>query len=180
MRVVGLPLHLWNREVFKLIGDGCGGFIAVDNKTDSMVELQWARLLVKMVARELPTSAEIVDGSGCFSVQLWRETPPWFSQVMPTGSFLGKGATVDEAETRSGSRAVCRGGVLEKDVQPKEQAGVQVEPPCGSSSKGATGFPSESAERGPGVEVTNEEDSLGIRSQGARKVAREGGLGFMA
>ena len=68
VRVVALPLHLWNREVFKLIRDGCGGFIAVDNKTDSMVELQWARLLVKMVARESPTSAQIVDGSGCFSV----------------------------------------------------------------------------------------------------------------
>ena len=87
---------------------------------------------------------------------------------------------MDEAGTRSGSRAVCRGGVLEKDVQPKEQAGVQVEPPCGSSSKGATGFPSESVERGPGVEVIDGEDSLGIRSQGAGKVAREGGLGFMA
>ena len=55
VKVVGLPLHLWNHEVFKLIGDGCGGFIVVDNKTDSMVELQWARLLVKMAGRDLPT-----------------------------------------------------------------------------------------------------------------------------
>ncbi|KAL6349008.1 hypothetical protein AAG906_033664 [Vitis piasezkii] len=121
VRVVGLPLHLWNREVFKLIGDGCGGFIAVDDKTDSMTKLQWARLLVKMA-----------------------------------GSLLGKGATVDEVETGSGSRAVCRGSVLEKDVQPKEQAGVQVEPPCGSSSKGAI----------------DGEDSLGNRSQDAGKVPR--------
>ena len=68
VRVVGLPLHLWNREVFKLIGDGCGGFIAMDDKTDSMAELQWARLLVKMVGRDLPTSVQIVAGSGCFSV----------------------------------------------------------------------------------------------------------------
>ena len=178
VRVVALPLHLWNHEVFKLIGDGCGGFIAVDNKTDSMAELQWARLLVKMMGRDLPTSVQIVDGLGCFSVQLWWETPPWFSQGVPTGSFLGNGATVDEAETGSGSRAMCREGVLEKDVQPKEYAGVQVEPPCGIFSKGTTGFPSESAEKGPGVEVTDGEDSLGIRSQGARKVAREGGLGF--
>ena len=62
-----------------------------------------------------------------------------------------------------------------KDGQPKELAGV-VEPPCGSSSKGATGFPSESAERGPGAEVTDGEDSLGIRNQGAGKVASLGGL----
>ena len=85
---------------------------------------------------------------------------------------------MDEVETGSGSRAVCRGSVLEKDVQPKEQVGVQVEPPCGSSSKGATGFSSESAERGPGVEAIDGEDSLGNRSQDAGKVVREGGLGF--
>ncbi|KAJ9685001.1 hypothetical protein PVL29_017147 [Vitis rotundifolia] len=40
VRVVGPPLHLWSREVFKLIGDSCGGFIAMDENTDSMSELQ--------------------------------------------------------------------------------------------------------------------------------------------
>ena len=30
MRMVGLPLHLWSREVFKKISDECGGFIAMD------------------------------------------------------------------------------------------------------------------------------------------------------
>ena len=68
VRVVGLPLHLWNREVFKLIGDGCGGFIAVDNKTDLMAELQWARMLVKSAGRDTPSSVQIVDELGCFSV----------------------------------------------------------------------------------------------------------------
>ncbi|RVW64192.1 hypothetical protein CK203_046365 [Vitis vinifera] len=147
VRVVALPLHLWNHEVFKLIGDGCGGFIAVDNKTDSMAELQWARLLVKMMGRDLPTSVQIVDGLGCFSVQLWWETPPWFSQRRR----VGEGCP---------AKGVCGST------------------PYGISSKGTTGFSSESAEKGPGVEVTDGEDSLGIRSQGARKVAREGGLGF--
>ena len=32
VRVVGLPLHLWSREVFKRIGECCGGFVAVDEK----------------------------------------------------------------------------------------------------------------------------------------------------
>ncbi|RVW35542.1 hypothetical protein CK203_073781 [Vitis vinifera] len=35
VRVVGLPLHLWSCEVFKLIRDGCGCFIAVDENTAS-------------------------------------------------------------------------------------------------------------------------------------------------
>ena len=39
VRVVGLPLHLWSREVFKLIGDGCSGFIAV-------VSLQWTKMQI--------------------------------------------------------------------------------------------------------------------------------------
>ena len=33
MEVVGLPLHLWSREVFKSIGESCGGFIVVDEET---------------------------------------------------------------------------------------------------------------------------------------------------
>ena len=59
--------------------------------------------------------------------------------------------------------------MLEKDVQPKEQAGIQVEPPCGSSSRGAIGFSSESAERGPGVEAIDGANSLGNISQGQEK-----------
>ena len=39
VRVVGLLLHLWSREVFKRIGDGCGGFVAVDEDTDSLSKL---------------------------------------------------------------------------------------------------------------------------------------------
>ena len=33
MKVVGLPLHLWSREVFRKIGEVCGGFVAVDEDT---------------------------------------------------------------------------------------------------------------------------------------------------
>ncbi|RVW95867.1 hypothetical protein CK203_025792 [Vitis vinifera] len=33
VRVVGLPLHMWSKEVFKKIADGCGGFIVVDEDT---------------------------------------------------------------------------------------------------------------------------------------------------
>ena len=178
VRVVGLPLHLWSREVFKLIGDGCGGLIVVDENTDFMAELQWARLLVKVVGRDLPTSVQLVVGSGCFSVQLWWETLPWFSQVVPTGSVYGKSDTEDEEEAGSGSRAVCRGSVLEKEAQLMVQTGVQGEPPYGSSSKGATVFSSDPAVRGPGMEAIDEEDRLGNRGQGAGKVVKGGGFGL--
>ena len=135
VRVVGLPLHLWSREVFKLIGDGCGGLIAMDENTDFMVELLWARLLVKVVGRDLPTSVQLVVGSGCFSVQLWWETLPWFSQVVPAGSVYGKGDTEDEEEIGSGSRAVCRGRVLEKEAQPMVRLEYRVSRPVEALQK---------------------------------------------
>ena len=40
VRVVGLPLHLWSREVFKKIGDGCAGFITVDEDIVFLTKLQ--------------------------------------------------------------------------------------------------------------------------------------------
>ena len=76
VRVVGLLLHLWSRKVFKLIGESYGGFIAVDENTDSMAKLQWVRILVKLVGRDLSTFIQIVVGLGSFSTHLWWETPP--------------------------------------------------------------------------------------------------------
>ena len=80
VRVVGLPhLHLWSLEVFKRIGDGCGGFVAMDEDTRSLSKLQWARILMKRAEMEFPNYAHIVLGSGCYSFQLWWESPPWFT-----------------------------------------------------------------------------------------------------
>ncbi|RVX11624.1 hypothetical protein CK203_015802 [Vitis vinifera] len=86
-----LILDKWNPEVFKSIGDGCGGFIAVDEGTKSMSELQWARILVKRVDWEVPSSVHIALGTGCFALHLWWESAPWFSQVVLAGSSSGKG-----------------------------------------------------------------------------------------
>ena len=102
-------------------------------------------------------------GSRYFSVHLWWEAPPWFSQVVPAGSVYGKGDSRDEEEAGSGSRAVCRGRVLQKEAQPMVQVGVQGEPSCGSSSNGTIVFSFDSAVRGPGLEATDGEDRLGNR-----------------
>ena len=48
VRVMGLLLYLWSWEVFKKIGDYCGGFVAVDESIVAFKELQWAKLLVKL------------------------------------------------------------------------------------------------------------------------------------
>ena len=57
--------------MFKRIGDGCGEFIAMDERTKSMSKMQWARILVKRADWEVPNSAHIVLGTGCFSLHLW-------------------------------------------------------------------------------------------------------------
>ena len=54
VRVVGLPLHFWNGEVFRKIGNYCGGFVGVDNDMRSFSQLQWARILVKSEGIDLP------------------------------------------------------------------------------------------------------------------------------
>ncbi|RVW80726.1 hypothetical protein CK203_053942 [Vitis vinifera] len=58
-----IVLERWNPEVgVSLIGDECGGFIAADKSP--LHEMQWARLLVTCVDRELPSTAHIVVGVG--------------------------------------------------------------------------------------------------------------------
>ena len=90
------------------IGDGCGGFIAVDEDTTFFFELQWARILVKLASKELPSSLEIVVGLGCFFVQLWWKMPPWFVQVVPTrGSSVFGVAGGREEEDVSPCAAPC-------------------------------------------------------------------------
>ena len=53
VRIVGLPLHFWSREVFKRIGESYGGFVAVDEETTFFSQLQWARILVRTTGKDL-------------------------------------------------------------------------------------------------------------------------------
>ncbi|RVW26082.1 hypothetical protein CK203_112550 [Vitis vinifera] len=82
VKVVGLPLHLWSREVFKSIGERCGGFIAVDEDTAFFSELQWARILVKAPGKIKQGTLQVIAGKCCWTVSLWWENPPWFSEVV--------------------------------------------------------------------------------------------------
>ncbi|RVX01710.1 hypothetical protein CK203_024397 [Vitis vinifera] len=39
VRAVGLPLNFWNQEVFRKLGDSCGGLVAVDEDTTNFSQL---------------------------------------------------------------------------------------------------------------------------------------------
>ena len=86
VRLLGLPLHLWSKDLFKLVGDSCGGFVAVDEVTAKNLNSQGAGILVRSNGRKAPGSLQVVVGSVCFAVQLWWEVPPCVSQVAPKGN----------------------------------------------------------------------------------------------
>ncbi|CAK9156050.1 unnamed protein product [Ilex paraguariensis] len=47
----GLPFHLWKREVFKKIGDYCGGFVNVDSRSLKMQNLFMVKLKKRRSSR---------------------------------------------------------------------------------------------------------------------------------
>ena len=76
IRVVGLPLHLWTREILKKVGDSCGGFIAIDEGTTLKTDLLWARILVKVNDNAKHDSVNLIAGDRSYEVQIWWETRP--------------------------------------------------------------------------------------------------------
>ncbi|RVW98565.1 hypothetical protein CK203_032250 [Vitis vinifera] len=83
VRVVGLPLHCWSEELFKSIGDCCGGLVEVDEDTKNLSQLQWARILVKNGGNFFPGTLNLVVKSFCYAVRLWWEVQPRVSAVEP-------------------------------------------------------------------------------------------------
>lgn len=122
--MVELPLHLWSHEIFKRIANGCEGFVAMDEDTISLSELQWAQILVKRAKRDLLNSTHVVVGLECYSFHLWWESPPWFTQVLSTGRIYEEGGLRVREEDGGISRVVCCGSQMEKVEQMSLQLGV--------------------------------------------------------
>ena len=121
VRVLGLPLHLWSREVLIKIGDCCGGFLEVDEGAENAVQMQWARILVRSSGRRLPGSLQLVIGSICYSIQLWWEILPKFSVVVPRSYSEGSPESKVRGDIGGDPRA-SKG--VEKDLG-QEQTGKE-------------------------------------------------------
>ena len=76
MRVVGLLMHLWSRKILEKIGDAYGGFLAIDEDIETLFELCWARVLVRLGDSEPPKFVEVVVGGNKFLIQMWWEFSP--------------------------------------------------------------------------------------------------------
>ena len=139
VKVVGLPLHLWSREVFKSIGERCGGFIAVDEDTAFFSELQWARILVRAPGKISQGSLQVVAGNCCWTVSLWWENPPGFSEVVARSPWLNEERREVRDEGGGDSRATgsVRGFQKGKSELQARGTGDQLE--CGSGQGVAAG-----------------------------------------
>ncbi|RVX20006.1 hypothetical protein CK203_004812 [Vitis vinifera] len=83
VRILGLPLHLWGRSLFKQFGDSYGRYVAVDENTAERRNLKWARVLVETRGWQHPSSLQVVAGTSCYALQLWWEEEPCLSSVIP-------------------------------------------------------------------------------------------------
>ena len=70
VRIVGLPISVWDRGILRRVGEECRGFLAVNSQTEKLEELQWAQILVKLNGKELPNVVEIWVEDICYSLTL--------------------------------------------------------------------------------------------------------------
>ena len=109
MKLVGLPISLWDLIILRRVGEECGGFLAIDPQTEKLEELQWARILVKTNDEELPNVLEIGIEEVCYSLSLWWEIRQSLRKVL--GDSRGttsrpRGEVEGEAIARIGPRVV--------------------------------------------------------------------------
>ena len=76
VRIVGLPISLWDQAILRKVGEKCGGFLAIDSQTEKLEELQWARILVKLNGEDIPSVVEIGVEGVCYSLTLWWKVRP--------------------------------------------------------------------------------------------------------
>ena len=73
VRILGLPISLWVSSILRRVGEVCGGFLAIDPKTERMEELQWARILVRTNGEDLPSLLETRVEESTYCLSLWWE-----------------------------------------------------------------------------------------------------------
>uniref|UniRef100_A0A0V0HN43 Putative ovule protein n=1 Tax=Solanum chacoense TaxID=4108 RepID=A0A0V0HN43_SOLCH len=75
IRVLGLPLQLWNPKVMKEIGDRCGGWLENEEETVLKNHLRWARIRVRGPRDWIPMKIEVADRDFVYSLPIWCELP---------------------------------------------------------------------------------------------------------
>lgn len=76
MRIVGLPVTLWDPAILRRIREECEGFLAVNSHMKKLEDLQWAQILVKTNREDLSNMVKIWVEEVCYSLTLWWEVRP--------------------------------------------------------------------------------------------------------
>ena len=172
VRAVGLPLNFWNQEVFRKLGDSCGGLVAVDEDTTNFSQLQWARFLVKSDGKDLPGALNLVVGSLCFAIQLWWEVPPWVSVTVPAQGrerLQGRdeGCLASHVGSSVGPSRV-QGTMAAGEVDSEEQVGADtVEYGRGMVGGTEAGEDVDGKGKGAAEEVGFTSEGVGLRGKGS-------------
>ncbi|CAN1145358.1 hypothetical protein LINPERHAP2_LOCUS14635 [Linum perenne] len=151
--VRGIPLHLRSMELFRQIGDYCGGFISAEDGTS----LSSIRLKIKG-GSQVPDELPLCHGSEVFPVRIEAEAPSPLSPHGNLSSFL----STWKAKRKSfkvGSTGV--GGVFSSAL------------PISTLEKGSPSSAARDTEIEGARERVGSEDSLGtckFREQGVHKV----------
>ena len=88
-------------ELFKRVGDACGGFVDVDEETKKPRYRRGARILVKNNGKEVPGRLEVIAGFASFSIPLWWEDSVWFSALQVADEQVSK---TSNASSEQGER----------------------------------------------------------------------------
>uniref|UniRef100_M1D9L9 Uncharacterized protein n=1 Tax=Solanum tuberosum TaxID=4113 RepID=M1D9L9_SOLTU len=75
VRILGLPLQLWNDKVMKKIGDLCGRWLETEEETQLKNHLRWTQLRVMGPREKILSNIEISDGDLIFTLPVWIEAP---------------------------------------------------------------------------------------------------------
>ena len=107
VRIFGLPVSLWSPAILKKIGEECGGFVEIDERTRLMEEIQWARIRVKITGETRPSMLEIEVEEEFYSLVLWWEIRPVVRRLLSAVEIRrrteDRGDALPRVEKRVGS-----------------------------------------------------------------------------
>ena len=113
VKIFGLPISLWSPAILKKIGEECGGFVDIDERTRSMGEIQWARILVKMRGEFRPSMLEIEVEEEVYTLALWWEIRPEVRRISSVAEIRRRtefrGDMSSRAEKRVGKEVIEAG-----------------------------------------------------------------------
>ena len=134
VKIVGLPISLWNLTILRRVEDECGGFVAIDPQTEKLGDLQWARILVKTNEDFMPSGVEIEVEEFVYYLMLWWELRPKLrKELVDGGEASGRksGEVRGEAVSSTGLRVEEESGsvrletlTLSVEVMGEQESGL--------------------------------------------------------